>query len=111
MLETSAPSGERHGCLPAEAGRCTERCDFHITSGVKPEPAHLKLILEQAGATVVERPPTARDADETIVVSTEGEKSAWERLAKLSHVTVLRVDHVLDCVLQQQLDITAGRLG
>ena len=34
MLETSAPSDERHGCLPAEAGRCTERCDFHITSGV-----------------------------------------------------------------------------
>ena len=60
---------------------------------------------------MLDRPPTARDAEPAIVVSTAEERRQWERLAKLPLVVVMRVDHLLDGVLQQRLDDTGGRLA
>ena len=81
-----------------------------MTDEVKPRPDQLKLILEQAGGTVLTKAPSAKDAHETLVVTTEAEKKSWQRLAKLPRVKALRVDHVLDGVLQQQLDTERGQL-
>ena len=54
---------------------------------------------------------TARDTDEVLIVSTEPERRKWERLARLSCVPgVLRVDHLLDCILRQELDLSQGML-
>ena len=91
-------------------GGCLAGLHFYVTDEVKPRPDQLKLILEQAGGTVLTKAPSAKDAHETLVVTTEAEKKSWQRLAKLPRVKALRVDHVLDGVLQQQLDTERGQL-
>jgi hypothetical protein len=91
-------------------GGCLAGLHFYVTDEVKPRPEQLKLILEQAGGTVLTKAPSAKDAHETLVVTTEAEKKSWQRLAKLPRVKALRVDHVLDGVLQQQLDTESGQL-
>ena len=72
--------------------------------------ANFRLVLELAGANVLTRPPTARDAHETIVVASEKEGNKWERLREAATRLVLRLDHMLDCVLKQRFDVERGRL-
>ena len=78
---------------------------FFITDKVKPKPVELRAILDAGGGTVSRLPPTTKETAPMIVISTEEEKPKWRAMAKLPHVTVIKVEHLLSCVLKQQLDL------
>ena len=83
-----------------------------LPAATKPKPAELQLILEAAGGALLGKAPAADGAassahGKTIVVSTEAEKKAWAPLAKLKGVSVIRAEHLLTCVLRQELVIGA----
>ena len=97
----------------AAAGRCLEGRSFYVTAATKPKPAEMKLIIEAAGGTVLGKAPTAAQAAkgaQAVVVSTEAEKRTWAPLAKIEGVQVIRAEHLLTCVLRQELAIGAGDL-
>ena len=77
-----------------------------MTAETKPRPAELALIIDAAGGTVLDRPPTNASGP-TVVVSTEDERLAWAPLSKLKHVRVVKAEHLLTCVLRQRLEIGA----
>jgi hypothetical protein len=97
----------------AAEGRCLGSKSFYITPNKAPKTrfsdSELASIIEAAGGTVLSKPP-ANGGAQTIVVSTEAERKAWEPLARMRNVTTLRADHLLTCVLRQELSLAAGKL-
>ena len=78
---------------------------FLVTANSKPKPSDMRLIIEAAGGTFLDKPPPSGAA---VVVSTEGEKKAWAPLLKKHKALVAtRPEHVLTCVLQQQWRLPA----
>ena len=80
-------------------------CHFYITEKTKPKPSDLRSILEAAGGSVLNKPPSAKSARPVVVVTTDEERANWAALARLKDVNVVRADHLLCCVLQQTLDL------
>ena len=67
--------------------------------------AQVKLLVRAAGGTLLDAPPGPAERGTTIVISTEEEKPAWQRLARQRNVVVLSFNHVITCLLQQKLTL------
>ena len=97
----------------SEGAGCLAGHRFYVTPCKQPKTrfsdADLQLIVRCAGGEVVEKPPGA-GGGACVVISTEEERGAWAKLARLRGVTVLKAEHLLTCVLRQELDLSAGRL-
>ena len=82
---------------------CLEGTRFFVTGKTKPKPAELTLIIEAAGGSVLERPPNAASAN-AVVVSTDDERAVWAPLlARHKRLVAIRPEHLLSCVLRQEL--------
>ena len=91
----------------AASRRCLEGLAFHVTAETKPKPSELKLIIAAAGGAVLDKPPPAKHAGQRVVIVTSGEeeRKAWgPLLGRLKgQASVIRAEHLLDCVLRQKL--------
>ena len=78
-----------------------------------PPPNELKVILEVAGGTVLDKPPKQGGKDAAsalIVVTCETDKKIWAPLSKQPLTTVHEAGHVLTCVMRQRFDKKGGQL-
>jgi len=97
----------------ALAGSCLGGYSFYITPWAKPtsrySDAELSMIVRCAGGELLARPPTA-GSGQVVVISTEEERAQWSKLAKLRNVSTITAHHLLNCMLNQRLDLSTGRL-
>ena len=71
------------------------------------EPVRLPWKELRVTVVVSDEPPSTRSAGHGsfVIVSTDEEKKAWDKYSKLKHVTVLSFGALLQCVLNQELDL------
>ena len=96
-------SRERALAAPCFAGR-----SFYVTKSTKPSPKDLAVIIGNAGGAVV----SGRGAlpPGTVVISREEDRRDFSK-PRFSELPVLRDDHLLTCVMRQELVTDEGRLA
>lgn len=100
-----SPSVRKNGGGEADGGvGCLSGHQFFVTKSVKPDT--VRKIISAAGGIVLNEPPSKRTRGEVLVVSNEEDKLQWAPLiAKQPNVTVVKSEHLLTCILRQQLDL------
>ncbi len=77
---------------------------------MKPKLATMKAILRAAGGEVADKLPKEKESH-LIAVSCADDRRTYAPLLKQPHTCVLRADHVLTCVMRQNLYLKSGRLS
>ncbi|CAN0388082.1 unnamed protein product [Lampetra fluviatilis] len=97
----------RESLLAARERPLFHGCRVHVTAGVKPEPVHMRDIVECGGATWLPKVP--RTAQAGVLVVSCPEDSV--RLRDCRGVDVVSAELILTGVLRQRLDVDAHRLS
>ncbi|XP_061435992.1 mediator of DNA damage checkpoint protein 1-like [Lethenteron reissneri] len=97
----------RESLLAARERPLFHGCRVHVTAGVKPEPVHMRDIVECGGATWLPKVP--RTAQAGLLVVSCPEDSV--RLRDCRGVDVVSAELILTGVLRQRLDVDAHRLS
>ena len=92
----------------AQGGQCFAGVQFYLTSGAKEGQLEkgMPAIIENAGGAIVKKSPP----EGTIVVASAKDEREYKPLLKKG-LTVLKFEHLMTCVLQQELNTDEGRLG
>ena len=91
----------------ALAGRCFSGRSFYVTKSTKPSPKDLAVIIGNAGGAVVGGSGALPAG--TVVISCEEDRRDFSK-PRFSGLPVLRDDHLLTCVMRQELQTDEGRL-
>ena len=91
----------------ALAGRCFSGRSFYVTKSTKPSPKDLAVIIGNAGGAVVGGSGALPAG--TVVISCEEDRRDFSK-PRFSGLPVLRDDHLLTCVMRQELQTEEGRL-
>jgi len=66
-------------------------------------------VIRAAGGVIQGKPNAS--SGQVIVVSSDAARRTWAPWLSWHHVTLLRQDHLLTCILRQQLDLSTGLLS
>ena len=92
----------------ALAGPCFAGRSFYVTKSTKPSPKDLAVIIGNAGGAVVGGSGALPAG--TVVISCEEDRRDFSK-PRFSGLPVLRDDHLLTCVMRQELQTDEGRLA
>jgi len=86
---------------------------FHLALNKDSKEKGLELeysaVIKAAGGVIQGKPNAS--SDEVIVISSDDARRTWAPWLSWHHVTLLRQDHLLTCILRQQLDLSTGLLS
>ncbi|XP_043939229.1 mediator of DNA damage checkpoint protein 1 [Protopterus annectens] len=94
--------------LKAKKRSLLQGYEIHITPGVKPEPVHMKEIIQCSGGTFLPKMPRAYK-DKVLVVSCPEDLSKC-KVAMDASIPVVGAEFILTGILQQSIDVEKYRL-